>query len=76
MNRKDKIEALKRQLILHPSYLTIIEELEKDLELLEILKKHYNINSLTVSLDSFISITINKTDKDFEKIKEWLENDL
>ena len=73
MNRKDKIEALKRQLILHPSYLTIIEELEKDLELLEILKKHYNINSLTVSLDSFISITINKTDKDFEKIKEWLD---
>ena len=50
------------------------EELcEKDLELLEILKKHYNVNSLTKSLDSFISITINKTDKDFEKIKEWLE---
>ena len=47
--------------------------IEKDLELLEILKKHYNINSLTVSLDSFISITINKTDKDFEKIKEWLD---
>ena len=73
MTKKDKIEALKRQLILHPSYLTIIEEIEKDLEMLEILKKHYNINSLTVSLDSFISITINKTDKDFEKIKEWLE---
>ena len=52
----------------------IYEELcEKDLELLEILKKHYNVNSLTKSLDSFISITINKTDKDFEKIKEWLE---
>ena len=49
------------------------EIVEKDLELLEILKKHYNINSLTVSLDSFISITINKTDKDFEKIKEWLD---
>ena len=49
--------------------------IEKDLELLDILKKHYNINSLTVSLDSFISITINKTDKDFEKIKDWLEND-
>ena len=47
--------------------------IEKDLELLEILKQHYNINSLTVSLDSFISITINKTDKDFEKIKEWLD---
>ena len=50
------------------------EELcEKDLEILEILKKHYNVNSLTKSLDSFISITINKTDKDFEKIKEWLD---
>ena len=47
--------------------------IEKDLELLEILKKHYDVNSLTVSLDSFISITINKTDKDFEKIKEWLD---
>ena len=44
--------------------------IEKDLEILEILKKHYNINSLTISLDSFISITINKTDKDFQKIKE------
>ena len=50
-----------------------LDTIEKDLELLEILKKHYNINSLTTSLDSFISITINKTDKDFEKIKEWLE---
>lgn len=50
-------------------------EIEKDLELLEILKKHYNVNSLTISLDSFISIYIYKTDKDFEKIKEWLENE-
>ena len=49
------------------------EIVEKDLELLEILKKHYNINSLTISLDSLISISIYKTDKDFEKIKEWLE---
>ena len=50
-----------------------LEIIEKDLEILEILKKHYNINSLTTSLDSFISIYIYKTDKDFEKIKEWLE---
>lgn len=49
------------------------EAIKKDLEILEILKKHYNVNSLTTSLDSLISITINKTDKDFEKIKEWLE---
>lgn len=48
-------------------------EIEKDLELLEILKEHYDVNSLTTSLDSFISISIYKTDKDFEKIKEWLD---
>ena len=47
--------------------------IKKDLEILEILKKHYNINSLTTSLDSFISFFVYKTDKDFEKIKEWLE---
>ena len=51
------------------------EAIKKDLELLEILKKHYNVNSLTTSLDSFISISIYKTDKDFEKVKEWLENE-
>ncbi|MDY6058273.1 MAG: hypothetical protein SPI36_03385, partial [Candidatus Onthovivens sp.] len=45
-----------------------LDIIEKDLELLEILKKHYNVNSLTISLDSFISISIYKTDKDFEKI--------
>lgn len=49
------------------------EAIQKDLELLEILKKHYNVNSLITSLDSFISISIYKTDKDFEKIKEWLD---
>lgn len=49
------------------------EAIKKDLELLEILKKHYNVNSLKTSLDSFISISIYKTDKDFEKIKEWLD---
>ena len=48
------------------------EAIKKDLELLEILKKHYNVNSLTTSLDSFISFFVYKTDKDFEKIKEWL----
>ena len=46
--------------------------IEKDLEILEILKKHYDVNSLTKSLDSFISISICETDKDFEKLKKWL----
>ena len=49
------------------------EAIKKDLEILEILKKHYNVNSLTISLDSFISFFVYKTDKDFEKIKEWLD---
>ena len=52
-----------------------LDTIEKDLEILEILKKHYNANSLTISLDSFISFFVYKTDKDFEKIKEWLKNE-
>lgn len=48
----------------------------KDLEVLEILKKHYNVDSLIVSLNSFISIYIYKDDKDFKKVKDWLENEI
>ena len=128
MTKKDKIEALKRQLILHPSYLTIIEEIEKDLErleslerenellkkdlqnyqayikkgveehyadfvsdydlllqenyelnkkleMLEILKKHYDKDSLVVSIGRFISFYIYNEDTDFNKVKEWLGNE-
>lgn len=73
MNNRDKIEALKRQLILHPSYLTIIEEIEKDLEVLEKIKKeaiiqeHYKKGYgryYTAGIEEF-----------FNKIKEWLEID-
>lgn len=48
---------------------------KKDLEVLEILKKHYNKDSLIKSLNSFISFHIYKDDKDFNKIKEWLESE-
>ena len=48
---------------------------EKYLKMLKILKKHYNVDSLIVSLGSFISFYINKDDKDFKKVKEWLENE-
>ena len=51
------------------------EKIEKDLELLEILKKHYDKDSLIVSLGEFISFHIHNDDKDFNKVKEWLEND-
>ena len=46
-----------------------------DLEVLNILKKHYDNNSLALSLNSFIVFTIHNDDKDFHKIKEWLENE-
>lgn len=48
---------------------------EKYLKMLKILKKHYNLDSLTLSLGSIISISINKDDKDFKIVKEWLENE-
>ena len=48
--------------------------IEKDLEILDILKKHYDNNSLALSLNSFIVFTINNY-KEFNKIKEWLENE-
>lgn len=52
-----------------------IEQIKKSLEILDILKKHYDNNSLVLSLNSFIVFTIHNEDKDFNKIKEWLENE-
>ena len=52
-----------------------LEIIEKDLEILDILKKHYDNNSLALSLNSFIVFTIHNDDKDFHKIKEWIENE-
>ena len=56
-------------------YCEEFETIKKDLEVLEILKKHYNKDSLIKSLNSFISFHIYKDDKDFNKVQEWLEND-
>lgn len=49
------------------------ENIKKDLELLEILKKHYDKNSQTMSLDRFISFIIYNNDKNYNKVKEWLD---
>ena len=49
--------------------------IEKDLEILDILKKHYDVNSPILSRGSFISFYIYKDDKEFNRIKEWLENE-
>ena len=89
MTKKDKIEALKRQLILHPSYLTIIEEIEKDLEVLECFKKidkkelkdfieaqiRYALNENTWLSACNCDLEKEKPTKHLIKIKEWLENE-
>ena len=50
-------------------------ELNKKLEMLEILKKHYDKDSLTLSVGCFIHFYIYYKDTDFNKVKEWLENE-
>lgn len=83
MTNKEKIEALKRQLILHPSYLTIIEELGKDLDVLEILKKQIKITEDredtgfgNYTMTYYLNITSHGLDfAQFNKIREWLNND-
>ena len=51
------------------------QELNKKLEILEILKKHYDKDSLTLSVGCFIHFYIYYKDTDFNKVKEWLESD-
>ena len=46
--------------------------IKKDLEMLEMLKKHYDCSS---PLDYFIEFFIYNSDEDFEKVKEWLTNE-
>lgn len=89
MTNKNKIEALQRQLILHPSYLTIIEEIEKDLEILECFQKIdkkelkdfievqiiYALNENTWLSACNCNLEKEKPTKHLIKIKEWLENE-
>ena len=51
------------------------QELNKKLEILEILKKHYDKDSLLLSVGCFIHFYIYYKDIDFNKIKEWLGNE-
>lgn len=48
-------------------------EIENELEILEIIKKHYDKNSLFVTMGTALSFWIDKSDPDFEKVKEWLK---
>lgn len=45
------------------------------LEVLEIIKKHYDKDSLITSSGEFIAFYIFNDDKDFNLIKEWLEHE-
>ena len=56
-------------------YCEEFEIITKDLEVLKILKNHFDKDSLIVSLGEFIIFCIHKDDKDFNKIKEWLEDE-
>ena len=76
MNSKEALKELKENAQEICKWeLDRLEIIEKDLEILNILKKHYDNNSLALSLNSFIVFTIHNDDKDFHKIKEWLENE-
>ena len=82
MNSKEAIENIKKTMIVgrHGNidvgnkYNKEILTIERDLEILDILKKHYDVNSPILSMGSFISFYIYKDDKDFDKVKEWYEN--
>lgn len=58
---------------------TYYENIEKDLEILEIVKARTRvfaaITSNNVVVDKTLGFSISSYDKDFNKIKRWLEND-
>ena len=79
MTSKEALEKLNFECIrsngIDDEYAKELKIVEKDLEILDILKKHYDNNSLVLSLNSFIVFRIHNDDKDFNKIKEWIENE-
>ena len=48
--------------------------IKKDLEVLEIIKRHCDFSS-PLSMNYFIEFFIYNSDEDFEKVKEWLEDE-
>lgn len=79
MSRMDEIKALEELLISHPSYLTIIKEIEKDLDRLENLEKAIDIlkDNLHLYKGLFNCLSINGgheyqalTDQEYELLKE------
>lgn len=56
------------------NYLILLKNIEKDLEMLEIIKRHCDFSS-PLSMDYFIEFFVYNSDEDFEKVKEWLTNE-
>lgn len=62
----------------HETFLEASDILLKDLEVLEILKSHaklIELNSVYMGYPKTIVIAIDPDDDDYEKVKEWLDND-
>lgn len=83
MSRIDETKALEELLRSHPSYLTIIKEIEKDLDRLENLEKAIDILKdnlhLYKGLFNWLSINggrehIELTNQEYELLKEVLGN--
>lgn len=53
------------------NYLILLKNIEKDLEILEIIKRHCDFSS-PLSMDYFIEFFVYNSDEDFEKVKKWL----
>ena len=78
MTNREALEILLAGYYNNANYQELIEareKLEKDWKVLEILKKHYDKDSLVVSIGRFIHFYIYYKDTDFKKVKEWLENE-
>ena len=66
--------------------LNMLEAASKDLEILEVLKKHINLGTCNRTYSKFgkiektdevrvINSSIFEDEEDFKKVEEWLEND-
>ena len=84
MSRLNEIEALEELLISRPSYLTIIKEIEKDLDRLENLEKAIDIlkDNLYLYKGLFNCLSINGgheyselTNQEYELLKEVFGDD-
>ena len=92
MTSKDAIENIKKTMIIRRHgnidvgniYNKEILTIEKDLEVLEILRKHLIIETMDIETSSWEQVNCYLTKgkikslenkEDFEKIKEWLEDD-